>query len=270
MVLWINFTKKLYELEQTGERAILCIVIATHGSTPRNSGSKMLVFNDGEIFGTVGGGEVEANCIKEALKLDDFHTSKILKFQLIDPQKGDPGVCGGELEIYLEVVGKVQQLVVFGAGHVGKHLCHLAKWLGYRVSIIDDRNISMDAEQYSEVNKITYSSIKELSSLKLINSKTFVVLTTRNIDIDISILPWLIDQHPRYIGVIGSGRRWISTKNKLLETGLDSNELEKIYSPVGLDLDAETPEEIAISIMSEILMVKNNSSGNHMKIMRRD
>jgi len=262
--------KKLYELEQSGENAVLCIVIDTHGSTPRNSGSKMLVFKDGSILGTVGGGEVEANCIKEALLLNESQTSKILKYQLVDPQKGDPGICGGEVEIYLEYVGKSQQIVIFGAGHVGKSLSHLAKWSGFRVSIIDDRSGFIDENEFSDVNRIIYSSIDDLSSNQVINSNSIVVLTTRNMDIDISILPWLIGQHPRYIGIIGSARRWISTQNKLLSKGISPKELEKIYSPIGLDLKAETPEEIAISIMAEILMIRNNSSGTHLKITRRD
>jgi xanthine dehydrogenase accessory factor len=262
--------KTLYELEKKGESAVLCIVIAARGSTPRNSGSKMLVFKDGNILGTVGGGEVEANCIKEALTLRDSQPSKILKYQLIDPQQGDPGICGGEVEIYLEHVGNSQGILIFGAGHVGKSLCFLSKWSGFRVTIIDDRTELLDEVQFSGVNKIEYSTIDGLSSKIIIDSRSIVVLTTRNMDIDIDLIPWLLNQHPLYIGVIGSARRWISAKNKLLSQGINPDELEKIYSPIGLDLDAETPEEIAISIMAEILKVRNSSSGNHLNFMRRE
>ena len=121
-----------------------------------------------------------------------------------------------------------------------------------------------------DVKYFNYSSVEDISSKGIITPETFVVLTTRNMNIDIALLPYLIDQSPKYIGVIGSERRWISTKKKLDEFGIKKQELEKIYSPIGIDLQGETPEEIAISILSEILMVKNKATGKNLRNLRRD
>lgn len=259
----------LFDLEKSGKKAVLCTVISSRGSTPRNSGSKMLVFEDGIISGTVGGGEVEGNCIREASIIFNSHENKILKYQLIDPEKGDPGICGGEVEIFLEFIGNTSTIVIFGAGHVGKSISYLAKWVGFNVILLDDRSELLEYESFSNIKKVNYSSVEDISSNNIVTQDTFVVLTTRNMSIDISLLPYLISQEPIYIGVIGSERRWISTKKKLEDLGIKKEQLEKIYSPIGIDLQAETPEEIAISIMSEILMVKNQSTGKNLRDLRR-
>ena len=122
-----------------------------------------------------------------------------------------------------------------------------------------------------DVKYFNYSSVEDISSEGIITPETFVVLTTRNMNIDIALLPYLIDQSPKYIGVIGSERRWISTKKEIrMSWVLNKQELEKIYSPIGIDLQGETPEEIAISILSEILMVKNKATGKNLRNLRRD
>ena len=189
---------------------------------------------------------------------------------MVDPEKGDPGICGGELEIFLEFVGSSSNIVIIGAGHVGKKISYLATWAGFNVIIMDDRSDLFDNETFPDVNYFSYSSIEDISSEGVITPESFVILTTRNMNIDISLLPYLIEQKPKYIGVIGSERRWISTKKKLGELGINKQELENIYSPIGIDLQGETPEEIAISILSEILMVKNKATGKNLRNLRRD
>src|SRR5665648_546171 len=194
--------EKLFELEKNGVTAVLCTVINSRGSTTRSSGSKMLVYKDGNIFGTVGGGEVEANCVVEAVNIFESNENRILKYQLIDPEKGDPGICGGEIEIFLELVGNSSRIVNIGAGHVGKNISFLAKWAGFNVIIMDDRSELFDSKSFSDVKWLNYSSTEDISSKNIITPETFVILTTRNMNIDISLLPYLIDQNPRYIGVI--------------------------------------------------------------------
>lgn len=262
--------EKISEIEKKGIKAVLCIVINSRGSTPRNAGSKMLVFEDGSIFGTVGGGEVEANCIKEASDIFNTSENKILKYQLVDPDKGDPGICGGEVEIFLELIGNSSTIVIIGAGHVGKSIGFLARWAGFNVILADDRRELLEDETFSNLRSFHYSSIKDFSSSNIVTQDSFVVLATRNMSIDISLLPFLINNDPKYIGVIGSERRWVSTKKKLEDSGINKQELEKIYSPIGIDLKGETPEEIAISILAEILMIKNKATGKNLRDLRRD
>jgi xanthine dehydrogenase accessory factor len=266
----MSLYSKLSELELTGKKAILCIVTNTRGSTPRHSGSKMIVYPDGTIDGTVGGGEIEALCIEESIKLLNDGSTKILNYKLVNPELGDPGVCGGEVDIYLEVIGKKQTLLIVGAGHVGQKLAFLSKWLGFTTDFIEDREELSNKE--SSVNGISfYSTIEEyLSSKQNFSSKNlFVVLTTRSLEIDVKILPKILEVNPAYIGVIGSKKRWLKTTELLAKSGIVDSEIQKIFSPIGLDLKSETPEEIALSIMAEIMIVKNNATGKNMKYYRR-
>jgi len=266
----MSLYSRLSEIELTGRNAVLCIVTNTRGSTPRHSGSKMIVYPDGTIDGTVGGGEIEALCIEESLKLLDEGSTRNLNYKLVNPELGDPGICGGEVDIYLEVIGKKQSLLIVGAGHVGQKLAFLGNWLGFSTDLIEDR------EELGKNNSIVketsfFSTIEEyLGSRQNINSRTlFVVLTTRSLEIDVKILPKILELNPAYIGVIGSKKRWLKTTELLLKSGIVETEIQKIYSPIGLDLKSETPEEIALSIMSEIMLVKNNATGKNLKYYRR-
>ncbi|HSM25234.1 MAG TPA: XdhC family protein [Anaerolineaceae bacterium] len=266
----MNIFTKLKEIEDNGQVAVLCIVTKTRCSTPRHSGSKMLVFPDGSIYGTVGGGEIESLCIKEAQALILNGQTTNLNYQLVNPDQGDPGICGGEVDIYLEVIGKRPALLIIGAGHVGQKLAFLAQWLGFSVNIVDDREEIIN--QSSELKNIAHfpslenylTNRPELDSMNL-----FVVLTTRSLDIDVQYLPVLMKIQPVYIGVIGSKKRWLKTSELLLKSGIVEEELKKIYSPIGLDLSSETPEEIALAILAEILVVKNGATGKNLRYFRR-
>lgn len=266
----MSLYSKLNGIEISGKKAVLCVVTNTRGSTPRHSGSKMIVYPDGKIDGTVGGGEIEALCIKEAIELLKDGTTKSLNYKLVNPELGDPGICGGEVDIYLEVIGKKQTLLIVGAGHVGQKLAFLGNWLGFVTDIIEEREEMK--ENYSEEEQSTFfSSIEEYLNKKPdVDSKLlYVVLTTRSLEIDVKLLPIILKLNPNYIGVIGSKKRWLKTSELLQNSGIVENEIQKIYSPIGLDLKSETPEEIALSIMSEIMIVKNNATGKNMKYYRR-
>jgi xanthine dehydrogenase accessory factor len=266
----MNIFSEINKIETEGMTAVLCIVTKTQGSTPRHAGSKMIVFPDGRIVGTVGGGETEALCITEAIQLLKNGNTHTLHYKLVNPEQGDPGICGGEVDIYMEVVGKKQKILIIGAGHVGKQLSFLANWLGFDVIVIDDRE-----ELLSEkILPGTSSHFKNLEKFLEFYSdfeafNLFVVMTTRSLEIDVMYLPEIIKLDPRYIGVIGSKKRWIKTTELLLNDGILESEIEKIFSPIGLDLKSETPEEIALSIMAEILKVKNDTSGENLRYFRR-
>src|SRR4030043_157382 len=130
----------LVELEENNETGALCTIVRSHGSTPRHVTSKMLVYPDGHIMGTVGGGEVENRVIKEALIAMEERKPRLLEYNMTDPARGDPGICGGQLEIFVEPIIPKPVLVVVGVGHVGKAVAHLAKWLGFVVAVRDDRS----------------------------------------------------------------------------------------------------------------------------------
>ncbi len=261
---------KLNEIETSGSSAVLCIVTQTQGSTPRHSGSKMIVFPDGSIFGTVGGGETEALCIQEAINLLQQGSTKTLNYKLVNPELGDPGICGGEVDIYLEVIGKKENLLIIGAGHVGQKISFLSQWLGFNTSIIDDRDFLLQSNNdLLNISKFLTLDDFYKSTNEYQRSNLFVVLTTRSLEIDVQLIPKLIEVTPRYIGVIGSKKRWIKTTELLLKSGILESEIQEIYSPIGLDLKSETPEEIALAIMAEIMMVKNKATGKNLKYYRR-
>lgn len=257
---------ELQKILKENRQAILCLVTKTTGSTPRHAGSKMLVLPDGSFLGTIGGGEIEARVIQEALTLFKKCGTKNLSYDLVSPEQGDPGICGGTVEVFLEFVGSAHRIIVIGAGHVGQAVSELAKWMDFPTILLDDRQeiINQLPDQISD-QLIQNDPEHLLDSLQL-TSRDFVVMTTRGYDFDIKILPALLKTAVEYIGVIGSKRRWLTTKKYLLENGFTEDELKKISSPIGLDLQAETPKEIALSILGEIYTVKNNTNASSMRI----
>jgi len=246
----------LSEIEKNNETGALCTIIRSKGSTPRHVTSKMLVYPDGHIMGTVGGGEVENRVIREALKAMSDKTPRLLAYNMANPERGDPGVCGGQVEIYVEPIVPKPVLVVVGVGHVGKAVAHLAKWLGFIVAVTDDRPEFCTPQAVPEADAFYPMPLEELSSHLNITPWTSIVLTTRGMDVDINGLPSLLNTAAAYIGVIGSKRRWATTTKRLLESGVPSTLLDAVHSPIGLEIQAETPEEIAVSIMAEIIKLQ--------------
>ncbi len=248
----------LAALAQNGEGGVLCVITSSRGSTPRHVGSKMLVYPDGHLIGTVGGGEVESRVIREALEaLQDGHPRQ-LHYDMVDPAQGDPGVCGGQLEVYVEPVLPQPTLVVIGGGHVGKAVAHLARWLKFRVVVSDDRAEFCTPEANPDAEAFYPVPMAELPGQLKITPQTYIVLTTRGAGVDIEGLPALMDTAAPYIGVIGSRRRWTVTRKGLLDAGVPVEKIERVRSPIGLELHAETPEEIAVSILAEVIMLRNS------------
>jgi xanthine dehydrogenase accessory factor len=252
----ITIYQALADLERTNNAGTLCMIIRSHGSTPRHVTSKMLVYPDGHIMGTVGGGEVENRVIKEALSAIQDKKPRLLEYNMIDPERGDPGVCGGQLEIYVEPIIPKPILVVVGVGHVGKAVAQLAKWLDFVVAVCDDRPNFCTPASIPDADQFFPIPLAELSTQLNITPWTYIVLTTRGMNVDVDGLPSLLGTQAAYIGVIGSKRRWAMTTKKLLEAGVSADMLKQIHTPIGLDIHAETPEEIAVSIMAEIIMLK--------------
>ena len=253
------------QLQLDHKAGTLCTIIDSSGSTPRHQGSKMLVFEDGNFIGTVGGGEVEIRVIQEALAAQEDGKTRLLKYSMVDPKQGDPGVCGGTLEVYVEPILPDPLVLLIGGGHVGKAVVHLAKWLGFRVAVSDDRTEFCNKEANPDADEFYPVLMEDLSKHLKFTRQTYIILTTRGANVDINGLPNLLDQPFAYLGIIGSKRRWAVTQKALLEKGISAEKLARVHSPIGLELNAETPEEIAVSIMAEILMLKNNGTGMSMK-----
>jgi len=256
---------RLGELEQRGTPVALCTVVRATGSVPRHAGSKMLVFADGSIEGSIGGGEMEGRVIAAARQTLAEGEAKVLSFSLSDPSQGDPGVCGGEVEVFVDPIGTRPTLIVFGGGHVGKAVIHLARWLGFRTVVADDRPEFASPDAIPDAEQHLVCALSELPQRVAINGQTYLVLTTRGVPVDVEGLPALLDSPAAYIGVIGSRRRWETAAAELEAKGVPREKLDRVTSPMGLELNAETPEEIAVSILSEIIRNRRGGSGEPMR-----
>ncbi len=262
----MNIYRALNELIDNENTGALCTIISTKGSTPRHEGSKILVNEDGSFIGSVGGGEVEQRVLKEALDSMVDGRTRRLSYSLVDPARGDAGVCGGTVEVYVEPILPKPTLVVIGGGHVGKAVVHLAKWLGFYTVVSDDREEFCTVEQNPDADALYPVKMEELIHQLKFNVTTYVVLTTRGSNVDVDGLEPILHSRAGYIGVIGSRRRWLATKEGLINKGVPEELIKKVHSPIGLELNAETPEEIAVSILSEIIMLRNGGNGAQMKL----
>jgi len=265
----IRMSKSIYqalgELEQNNESAALCTVVKSEGSTPRHVGSKMLVYPDGNFIGTIGGGDLEHRVLDEAWMAIADGQARHLHYNMSDPSRGDPGVCGGTVEVFVEPILPAPMVIVVGAGHVGKAVAHLAKWLGFRVAVSDDRAEFCTPEVVPEADAYYPVPMEKLTEHVKVTRQTYLVLTTRGSNVDAAGLGPLLETEAGYIGVIGSKRRWLETVKALKQKGVPAEKIARVHSPIGLELQAETPEEIAVSILAEILMIRNKGTGKAMR-----
>ena len=239
-------------------------MVRSQGSTPRHSTSKMLVYEDGNFIGTVGGGELENRVFEEAMEALIDGKPRLLEYNMADPTRGDVGVCGGTVEVFVEPILPAPTLVVIGGGHVGKAVAHLAKWLDFRVAVSDDRPEFCTPEANPDADVFYECKMEELPEKLKINQPDLPGADhARRCGGRARPAP-LFDSDAAYIGVIGSKRRWKMTVDKLKEMGISEEQIARVHSPIGLELQAETPEEIAVSIMAEILMLRGGGTGKSM------
>lgn len=233
------------------EAVVMATVVESRRSVPRRPGSKMLVYGDGRTSGSIGGGEMEARVVAESLDALAERRPRKLTYALIDPASGDPGVCGGEVELYLEPHMPQSTLYVIGMGHVGQAVIELASWLGHRVVAWDDRSELTTADQGADV--VLSGAIEDALRAEPVDEHTRIVMVTRNVALDVDILPLLLATPASYIGLMGSNRRWETTRATLRQMGLTDSDLDRVTSPIGIEIAAETPAEIAVSIVAQVI-----------------
>ena len=251
--------RDLLDAVDRGEPVVLATVVETRRSVPRHPGSKMLVFADGRTSGTIGGGEMEARVRAEATEALAAGRPRLIRFELVDPAQGDPGVCGGEVSVYLEPYMPTPTVYVVGCGHVGSAVVELAHWLGFRVVASDDRPELVADDLLPLADARLTGDLADAIAAEPIHAETHVVVLTRNMGLDLTLLPVLLETGARSVGVMGSARRWATTRSKLIEQGVDDERLERVLSPIGLELQAETPQEIAVSILAEIVALRRGA-----------
>ncbi len=258
--------EELVTARQAGDPVVLAVIVKARGSVPRHTGTKMLIYAGGRTSGTIGGGELEARVVQEALASLEDNQPRYVPYSLVDPKRGDPGVCGGEVEVYVEPHLPPLTILIVGCGHVGRAVAQLANWLGLRVVVSDDREGMATPEMVPEADFYFPGSIEDTLASFKVNITTYIIAVTRNVEIDRQVLPRLLNTEAPYIGVIGSRRRWEETRKLLMADGLSEEQISRFHSPIGLELHAETPEEIAVSILAEVIMLHRGGTGDRMAV----
>ena len=255
---------------EKGIETAVVTVLEVKGSSPGKEGSMMAVFSDGSILGTVGGGALEYEFIQEALKAIKENKSCEKSFELTE--KGSLHMkCGGFVRAYIKVFAKREKLLIMGGGHLGAELYTLGKFLNKYVVIFDDREEFANRERFPEADEIIFGKMEETVKNYSIDENSYIIIVTRGHENDKECLKAILDKKvsPKYIGMVGSRGKVLSTYKELLDEGYSKEELKKIYSPIGLDISSSEPKEIALGIMAEITAVKNQKTGEHMRDVRK-
>ena len=255
--------ERIPDLIAQNKTVALVTVTSANGSTPAEVGKEMLVDASGNIGGTIGGGNLEYVSIQKAQECLDRNRSAAFHFDL----GKDLGMaCGGEANIFIRVYSPAVQLVLVGAGHVGQALYQYAETLGYDVVVIDDREEVATRAHYPGAKRILVGDIgEECEKFSISPSTAYVVIATHGHQCDEIALYHIIQKDPKYIGVIGSRNKVAVMMSNLKQKGVPQEKLDAVYAPVGLALGGGQPSEIAVSIISEILLVKNGGRLAHMK-----
>ena len=252
----------LGEALSRGEEAALVTIVSSNGSTPQRVGAKMLVFGDGRIVGTVGGGCYEHDAIGKARMVLQTRKATTVKYDLNDDFAEETGlVCGGQMEVFIEPIEASPAVYIFGAGHVGYYLARTAHDAGFGVHVIDDRAAFANTERFPFAASVVVDDIPAWLAQSQIPSTAYAVIVTRGHRNDLDALRALAPRDLRYIGLIGSRAKVARLYDQLLaESKVDPALLERIHAPIGLDLGAVTPQEIAVSITAELIAVRRGKA----------
>jgi xanthine dehydrogenase accessory factor len=258
------FTAVAAALER-GEPAALVTIVAALGSTPQRVGAKMLVFGDGRIVGTIGGGCYEHDAFWKAREAITTRRPQLVHYELSDDFAQETGlICGGQMDVYIEPIEPSPELYIVGAGHVGFHLARLAHEVGFLVHVVDDREKFANRDRFPHAVEIVAEDIPGWIARTDLPSHAYVVVVTRGHTNDLDALRALAPRDLRYLGLIGSRAKIARIYDALVAESMPADLLRQVHAPIGLDIGAVTPQEIAVSILAELIAVK------HGKVKGRD
>ena len=248
---------EIVRLRKLGQKCAVATIVQVNGSIPSFESAKILVREDGSFMGTVGGGCVEAEVWNAAREVIETEKPRHLSFSLGQDAAYDEGlICGGQLNIFVEPVIPQPRAFIFGGGHVSKGISKIATLAGFSTSIIDNREAFANKERFPEA-EATYAEEYEDVFPKLpVNSSSYIIIVTRGHRDDMRVLRWAVNTPARYIAMIGSKRKTISVVHELEKEGISREAFDKVFAPMGLEIGAEMPEEIAISVVAEMIAVR--------------
>ena len=243
---------------ERGEAAALVTIVSTTGSTPQRVGAKMLVFADGRSVGTIGGGCYENDAFGKAREAILSRAPQLVHYELDDDFAQETGlICGGQMDVYIEPIEPSPELYVVGAGHVGFHLGRLAEEVGFRVHVVDDREKFANVERFPTAVEIVVEDIPSWIVRAALPAHAYVVIVTRGHNNDLDALRALAPRELRYLGLIGSRAKVARIYEALTDEHMPAGMLSRVHAPIGLDIGAVTPQEIAVSILAELIAVKH-------------
>jgi len=244
---------KIVELRKDRINAILCTIISSKGSTPRKHGSKMIVTHDSKIYGTIGGGTLEYTVVSKASELMNSSVPLFISYNL---SKDLGMVCGGSVDVFFEPISQKFKLFIFGAGHIGKSLARIASTLDFDIHVIDDRDDIFDNWEKNEVTLVNNTG--EFIKANPADENTFIVIVTPSHASDVTLLKEYVNQNFAFCGVIGSKKKAAEIRKTFIsESFATEEEFERINLPIGMEIGAEGPEEIAISIAAKLILEKS-------------
>jgi xanthine dehydrogenase accessory factor len=252
----------LTEALARGEAVALVTIVAAHGSTPQRVGARMLVHADGRTVGTIGGGCYEHDAFWKAREALVSRKARLVHYELSDDLAEDSGlICGGRMDVFVEPIEPAPHLYILGAGHVGYQLGQLAPTVGFKLHVVDDRQKFANRERFPDAVDVIVESLDTWVAGAEIPSSAYVVVLTRGHRQDFDVLRGLADREFRYVGLIGSRAKVARLTEALLDTGVSAEWLKRLHAPVGFDIGAVSPEEIAVSILAELIAVRRGRIG---------
>jgi xanthine dehydrogenase accessory factor len=263
----MDLFEEIVRMRRAGQRGALATIVHSNGSIPSYESSRMLVREDGSSLGTIGGGCVEADVWAAAREVMHKEAPRKLVFHLNNEATYDNGlICGGTVEIFIEPILPQPIVYLFGGGHVSTAVAKAAQAVGFGVGVIDDREAFANSQRFPMAQEIFTSYDDAFAKLQP-NSSSYLVIVTRGHKEDMRVLAWGVRTPARYVGMIGSRRKVLSVYKALEKEGYTMEEFERVYAPMGIDIGALSPEEIAVSIVAELVAVRRNvESGAHKKL----
>jgi xanthine dehydrogenase accessory factor len=255
----MDIYEEIVKLRKAGCRGAVATIVSARGSIPSFKTAKMLVRDDGSIVGTIGGGCVEAEVWQAAREVMENEKPRTLTFDLNQNPKYDTGlVCGGTLEIFIEPILPPALLYIFGAGHVALNLYKVAENAGFDVTIVDDREAFAHRDRFPAAKEVIAEDFDKAMARLMPSESSSIVIVTRGHHDDMRVLRWAVQTQARYIGMIGSKRKTIAVFRELTKEGIPAQLFERVHAPIGLDIGAVTPEEIAVAITAELIAVRRH------------
>jgi len=255
----MDIYEEIARLRRLGQKCALATIVQVNGSIPSYESAKLLVREDGSMLGTIGGGCVEAEVWNAAREVIETERPRNMNFSLGQDAAYDNGlICGGQLSVFVEPVVPQPRAYIFGAGHISKSLSKVASLAGFATIIVDNREAFAHRDRFPEADEIFAEEYEDVFGKLTIRDTSYLIIVTRGHRDDMRVLRWAVTTPARYIAMIGSKRKVIGVVKEIEKEGVTRSAFDRVFAPMGFDIGAITPEEIAVSVVAEMIAVRRD------------